>query len=111
MKTLLILVVLLTAAPAYPDEIDEWHTTPDGYIVITFRMIDKDGVHFASFKHRQVEQPGKVPSCNEIQVKGRRLYLLTQEAKPMGYIVDLQPIEKLKERFEPQPKTFGGWVR
>jgi len=65
------------------DRLQNWEPTRDRNVILKFRG--------RSFKHEILSVPTPVPQCGGVQVKGRELWLLTQELNPVLYIIAKEP--------------------
>jgi hypothetical protein len=109
-RLLTFFIFFATTQFAFANEVSKWDLSPDGAMVVTYRVITKDGVSEESFKHKILSQARKVSECNEVKIEGRYMYLITQEANPSVYMVDKVPYERLKEVFIVR-KPYLDWVR
>jgi len=108
---LFIAVILaLLVVKAYPDEVSDWDLSPDGAMIVTYLAITKNSVLEESYKHKILSPAIKVPDCNEVKIEGKHMYLITQEANPSVYIIEVQPYERLKEVYIVR-KPYLDWVK
>jgi len=77
------------ATPEEPplSELHRWYPTPDGTVILEYRIIDKNSVQIWRFKHAQKGVAGKFPSCNEASIRGDEIRLITQEPRPSLYFI------------------------
>lgn len=77
------------AGPQEPplSELHRWYPTPDGTVILEYRIVDKDGVQIWRFKHAQKAVAERALSCDQVVEKGDEVHLLTQEANPHRYLI------------------------
>ncbi len=60
-----------------------WQPVRDRNVIITFKEYE--------FKHHILTLPAPHPKCDGVRVKGREAWLLTPEANPYLYMIELEP--------------------